>query len=460
MEAPRRPSSPVRLPVASHPASSFAENTAGPRVLSAAPRRPGPCLPGRFAAPQSAGRSQASHRRFSRSLAADGSLVLQRRTGARTRGALRRMKGAMLSRRTLFVLPAAAWLQEVEAGFQPMRDWTVVDGPESAFAVEGGNVTVQAHASYPAWLRSAKEYTNFELRGEFLVDGWNDSGIYLHAPMHGYPTDAGIQIKIFHQPEETPGPYSCGSVFPVIAPRKVPVKKGWNDFRILADDPLLRVWINGELVQDLNQRTHPMLRYRLRTGFIGIAGVSCVVRFRNLRVKELPGREDWIVLYERPEDLDRNWRVTVGKVDALASGPVLRIDGDGLLGTKEEFRDFYLQCYIRGCAQHNSGVIFRSAGKGTDPRFSYEIQLHPVPDAHFPTGSLYHIQRARYPRIEDEKWFLFELRVQGRDCMVRINGETVMEYSGLQRTVPGFIELQAHRRGYWVEFRRIRVQEI
>ncbi len=370
------------------------------------------------------------------------------------------MKGAMIARRDFLSLPLIAAWQPEEDGFTPLRDWLTVDGPDSAFAVRGSDVDVQAHASFPAWLRSAKPYQNFELRGEFFIDAWNDSGIYLHAPMHGYPTEAGIQIKIFHQPEERPNAYSCGAVFPVIAPRKVNVKKGWNDFRILADEPALRVWINGEMVQDLNQRTHPQLRDRLRSGYIGIAGASSPVRFRRLRVKELPGSEPWKALYEKPEDLEANWRPTVGKPVALAIGAVLRLDGDGLLGTKEKFQDFYLQCYVRGCPQHNSGVIFRSAGKGTNPAYAYEIQLHPVPDAHFPTGSLYHYQRARYPRIEDEKWFLFELRVQGRDCKVRINGETVLEYSMLTRTEAGFIELQAHRPGYWVEFKQIRVQEL
>lgn len=366
----------------------------------------------------------------------------------------------MIARREFLSLPLLAAFQPEEAGFAPLRDWVAVDAPESAFAVRGDEVEVQPHASFPAWLRSAREYTNFELRGEFLVEAWNDSGIYLHAPLHGYPTDAGIQIKIFHQAEERPTPYSCGSVFPVIAPKKVTVKKGWNDFRIVADDPALRVWINGEQVQDLNQRTHPDLRDRLRSGCIGIAAASSPFRFRRLRLKELPGSEPWQTLYEKPEDLGTNWRVTVGKVQAAAVGPVLRIDGDGLLGTRERFRDFYLQCYVRGCPQHNSGIIFRSVGKGTNPAGAYEIQLHPVPDAHFPTGSLYHFQRAKYPRIEDEKWFLFELRVQGRDCKVRINGETVMEYAFLMRTEAGFIELQAHRPGYWVEFKRIRVQTL
>jgi len=370
------------------------------------------------------------------------------------------MKDAMIGRREFLSLPLVAAWQAGEEAFTPLTGWVVVDGPESAFEVRGGEVAVQPHASWPSWLRTEKSYENFELRGEFLIDGWNDSGIYLHAPLHGYPTDAGIQIKLFHQQEAEPNAYSCGAVFPVIAPKKVAVRKGWNGFRILADDPALRVWINGELVQDLNQRTHPELRDRLRSGPIGIAAASAPMRFRALRVRELPGRETWRVLYGKPEDLEANWRPTVGKPVAAAIGGVLRLDGDGLLGTKERFRDFHLQCYVRGCPQHNSGVIFRSAGKGTNPQYAYEIQLHPVPEAHFPTGSLYHFKRAKYPRIEDEKWFLFELRVQGRDCKVRINGETVMEYSFLMRTEAGFIELQAHRPGYWVEFKQIRIQTL
>jgi hypothetical protein len=35
-----------------------------------------------------------------------------------------------------------------------------------------------------------------------------------------------------------------------------------------------------------------------------------------------------------------------------------------------------------------------------------------------------------------------------------------MEYGFLARTEAGFIELQAHRPGYWIEFKQIRVQEL
>ena len=57
-------------------------------------------------------------------------------------------------------------------------------------------------AGYPTWLRSARQYENFDFRGEFFVKGWMNSGIYLHAPEHGRAMWAGMKINIFHQVEQ------------------------------------------------------------------------------------------------------------------------------------------------------------------------------------------------------------------------------------------------------------------
>ena len=77
--------------------------------------------------------------------------------------------------------------------------WTVRDGPETAFYVNDGAIVVHESAGFPAWLRSAREYENFDFRGEFFVRGWMNSGIYLHAPEHGRNTWCGMKINIFHQ---------------------------------------------------------------------------------------------------------------------------------------------------------------------------------------------------------------------------------------------------------------------
>jgi len=341
-----------------------------------------------------------------------------------------------------------------------LAGWSVQQGPESAFYVRDGAIVVHESAGFPAFLRSAAQYENFDFRGEFFIQGWMDSGIYFHAPQHGRNSWEGMQMKIFHQQDEKPMPNSMGSIFPLIAPLKVNVKsKGeWNDFRILMDWPSLRIWTNGEIVQDLNLESIPELRYRSRRGYLGLASLSYPIRFRNLRIRELPGQERWQILYDSPEDLN-GWFISEGKPRFEPLAEVLWADGLGHLATKEKYRDFELRMYVRASKNHNSGVLFRTSGEGLRGRH-YEIQLHNVEEAHFPTGSLYYFKRSIYPKIEPGEWFPFHLIVQGSQCLVRINGDTVCEYDRLENLEEGSIELQAHRPGYWTEFKQIRIKRL
>jgi hypothetical protein len=50
--------------------------------------------------------------------------------------------------------------------------------------------------------------------------------------------------------------------------------------------------------------------------------------------------------------------------------------------------------------------------------------------------------------------------VQGPRCLVRINGENVLEYDQMRDLAPGHIELQAHQAGRWTEFKQIRIRSL
>src|SRR5258708_36917289 len=115
---------------------------------------------------------------------------------------------------------------------------------------------------------------------------------------------------------------------------------------------------------------------------------------------------------------------------------------------------------MRTSRSHNGGVIFRSSGGGTRAKVHYEIQIHNVEGAHFPTGSLFHYKRASYPRIEDEKWWLFQMFVKGRNLVIRINSENVLEYDQLENTGEGVIELQAHQLGTWYELKHLKIKSL
>jgi hypothetical protein len=373
----------------------------------------------------------------------------------------------MNRRELLTVLAAAPALVRAQSGEPPwtplfdgqtLNGWSVQDGPDSAFYVNEGTIAGSPSSGFPAWLRSAREYENFEFEFEWLPRGWSDGGVYFCAPEHGSRSRAGFKISLFHQADKELRSNSSGAIFPFVAPKLVNVKpKEWNTVRVRLDWPKLEVWYNGEKSHDLDLDAGRELRHRLRSGYLGLETLSYPIRFRSLRVRELPSKQKWDVLFEQSGDLDK-WSLTElnqrTPAQYQALGGVLRGDGLGNLTTKAKYRDFELQMYIRGSLHHNGGVLFRGA-PGVN---RYEIQLHDVEEAHYPTGSLYYFQRSRYPRIDPEQWFLFQLLVKDRWCLVRINGEDVMEYDRLENLAEGPIELQAHQAGRWIEYRRIRVR--
>ncbi|MFN7924273.1 MAG: DUF1080 domain-containing protein [Bryobacteraceae bacterium] len=342
-----------------------------------------------------------------------------------------------------------------------LRGWSIQDGPDSAFFVRDGAIMGSVTAGYPAWLRSDRQFENFDLEFEYFLQGWMDGGVYFHAPEHGTRSRCGFKVSLFHQLDKEPRTNSAGAIFPVIAPRLVNVKsKGeWNSMRIRMDWPKLQVWSNGEVTHDLDVTKAPELRHRLRSGYLGFETLTYPLRFRNIRIQELPSTDKFEALYEQPGDLAK-WHVTEAnerspaKFDTL--GQVLRGDGLGNLTTNEKFRDFELELYIRGVDHHNGGVLFRSQGG----RERYEIQLHDVEEAHYPTGSLYFFKRAKYVRVPAEKWYLLQLVVKDKTCLVRVDGETVLEYDQLENLTAGSIELQAHQVGKWIEYKHIRLRRL
>ncbi len=124
----------------------------------------------------------------------------------------------------------------------------------------------------------------------------------------------GTMIHIFQERDAVPNPQSMGAIFPLVAPLKVNVHNmgEWNSMRVLCDWPKLQVWTNEELIQDLNVDKEPELRVRLRKGHLGIESLSYPIRFRNLRIRELPSKEEWQDLYVTPDDLSK-WHVSDGK---------------------------------------------------------------------------------------------------------------------------------------------------
>ncbi len=74
----------------------------------------------------------------------------------------------------------------------------VEEGASGAFIARDGELVLDSPKNYPSWLRSDKEYENFVLRLEYMVEGWTETGILLHAPLHGRASRAGMKVHLRH----------------------------------------------------------------------------------------------------------------------------------------------------------------------------------------------------------------------------------------------------------------------
>jgi hypothetical protein len=147
------------------------------------------------------------------------------------------------------------------------------------------------------WLRSAKEYGDFNLRLEYLVAKSGNSGVYIRVPHDGNhhredisQPEAGIEIQILDDtaPEHAAlKDYQYSASIYDLAGAKPnnsrPVGE-WNSLDINCRGQQVTTWHNGVRVTRITTENCPPLQLRKTSGFLGLQNHSTVVKFRNLRI--------------------------------------------------------------------------------------------------------------------------------------------------------------------------------
>lgn len=182
---------------------------------------------------------------------------------------------------------------EREAGFFPLfsadalKDWRQC-GP-GKFTLKDGIAT--AEGGMGLWWYTARPFTNFVIRGEFLQEqAIADSGLFVRFPdPKGDPWNAvnqGHEMEI-GDPDPTDLTWRTGSIYPFAASTNANTKPPcqWNVYEMVCVGQQYTVKINSELIlkwTDPNRRTG--------AGFIGLQNYNDgkTVRHRNLRVRPLP----------------------------------------------------------------------------------------------------------------------------------------------------------------------------
>ncbi|MBD3274843.1 MAG: DUF1080 domain-containing protein [Candidatus Marinimicrobia bacterium] len=179
---------------------------------------------------------------------------------------------------------------------EDLTGWEQIEGEEGAWGVENGLLFTEGAGG--GWLSTDRTFDNFKLSLEFRVPEGGNSGVFLRTPRHGNPAYAGMEAQVlddYAEKYETLQPWQyTGSIYAVVAPSKRVTKPAgeWNTYEILCNGPMVKIWLNGELVNDTNlihhmdkADSHPGIKRR--SGYIGLQNHSTRVDYRNIVIKEL-----------------------------------------------------------------------------------------------------------------------------------------------------------------------------
>lgn len=185
------------------------------------------------------------------------------------------------------------------------------------------------------------------------------------------------------------------------------------------------------------------------------------------RAAEKDEGEGWIRLFNGKDltgwkisDKDQaKWRVEDGTI--VANGPRSH------LFTEKEFKDFHFKAEVKTTPGSNSGIYFHTQYQETGwPAHGYESQVNVTHRDPVKTGSLYNTVKLFKTPAKDDQWWTHEIIVKGGQVVVKIDGETVVEYSepegktGTVRLGKGSFALQAHDPKSVVYYRNIRVKPL
>lgn len=216
-----------------------------------------------------------------------------------------------------------AWISLFDGA--TLHGWVHLNGAHT-FSVEDGAIvgrTVESSASVNSFLCTTREFGDFELELETMIDPVTNSGIQIRSTTKPVSTGktndtrAGrvngpqVEIRRYYAGQPTTGVLYGEAIGTGWLSSKEKIAaghphfsaEGWNKLRIVARGPRIQTWVNDHLIEDLvNEavfKTHP-------TGFIGLQvhglngrepgfrehGLSThlplTMKFRNIRLRPLP----------------------------------------------------------------------------------------------------------------------------------------------------------------------------
>lgn len=332
-------------------------------------------------------------------------------------------------------------------------NWRVVDG------------TIEVSEGDRGLLRTTSQFDNFEMTLEFKADAHTNSGIFLRtSPSPKNPSNDCYELNIAHIDDN---PFPTGSLVGRSKSTMEHTHDRWHHFRILADGPKIKVWLDDERTVEYID-PNP-----LGKGFIGLQLNSGKVAFRNICIKPLNENRlfDGTNLnhWSTSQKLASEFKIT-DKNELQISG------GKGQLESVDTFGDFLFSMKCKTNAEGlNSGVFFRcipgDVMNGYESQiqnqFKNEDRTQPVDCG---TGGIFRRTQSRRVNANDLEWFSKTIITNGAHISVWVNGYQVTDWTDTRpknanprkglRLEKGTIIFQGHDPTTDILLKDIRVREI
>jgi HEAT repeat protein len=199
--------------------------------------------------------------------------------------------------------------QEKKEGYQVLFDGTNMHqwtGNTKDYIIEDGAIAIYPLGGNGGNLYTKDEYSDFTFRFEFQLTPGANNGLGVRAPLNGDAAYEGMEIQILDNEADIYKNLNVyqyhGSVYGIL-----PAKRGflkpvgeWNYEEVTMKGSKVKVTLNGTVILDgdlaearkngaLDGKKHPgVLRDK---GHFGFLGHGSVVKFKNIRVKDLTAKK-------------------------------------------------------------------------------------------------------------------------------------------------------------------------
>ena len=191
-----------------------------------------------------------------------------------------------------------------------------------------------------------------------------------------------------------------------------------------------------------------------------------------------PDAEGFVTIFDG-KSLD-GWKKATENPDSIqlkdgaivANGPRCHLY---YVGDEKPFKNFDLKCEVMTKPSSNGGIYFHTKYQETNwPAKGHECQVNNTFERDpQKTGGVYNLAKVLEAPAKDNEWFKYEIIVEGKHVIVKINDKVVTDYTEDEeklakdkkiepgrRVSEGTFALQAHDPGSTVMYRNIRVKRL